>query len=283
MGPKINGNADIAPHVFCSEIHMVYLDEAFQVNPDMRICIQPCGFSNTAGPVFFVHSACWQLAQMLEPKPSYDDLYNLGLQLREIMPRDCFKPPNPRHLASFASASTLADSEWKALLLDCAQLPVEIQDRILSYANADKITFALLTGLTTSSLGIVSSSAVSPHPDGISNLVDNYQPKAAHLYASFVNIFGVDYLHHVEILNAPVPCDHLNRRGARVDNIDQICGIEFNLGLIGVSAIRFHMTDGSKTAWLGSVVRGWRCGPLDVSLRDISLLKNVSNLVKGET
>lgn len=248
----------------------------------MRICIQPCGTPNTVGPVFFVHSACRELAQMSESKLSYADLYKLGLQLRETMPRDCFKALNPWHLASFASGSTIADSKWKSLLMKCAQLPVEIQGRILSYANTDKTAFSLLTGLTTSSLGLVSSSAVSPRPDSIPDLMSNSNTKAVYLCGSFKNIFGVDYLCHVEILNAPIHCDALSRRRARIEvDIDRIRNIEFILGPVGILALRFHSADGSKSSWLGSAARGWRCGPIDITLEDINLLKNVSNFVKG--
>lgn len=248
----------------------------------MRVCIEPCGTPNTAGPIFFVHSACRELAQMSESKPSSVDLYNLGLQLRETMPRDCFKALNPWHLASFASGSTIADSEWKSLLMKCAQLPAEIQGRILCYANADKTTFSLLTGLTTSSPGIVSSSAVSPHPDSIPDLMSSFNTKSVYLCGSFNNIFGVDYLCHVESLNAPIHCEALSHRRARIEvNIDRIRSIEFVLGPVGILALRFHSTDGSKSSWLGSAAQGWRCGPIDITLEDINLLKNVSDSVKG--
>ncbi|KAK1252699.1 hypothetical protein MKX08_003886 [Trichoderma sp. CBMAI-0020] len=275
VDPQISGNADIAPHVFCLELHIISLNEVYRVNPNMRIRLKPCGFAHTAGPVFFVHSACRELAQMLEAKPSYADLYNLGLQLCETMPRDCFETPKLRQLASFASASDLADSEWKTLLLGCAKLPTELQCKLLEYVSANRAIFSWLTGLKNCSLGLMSPRAVLPHPDSVSDLADNSKPKAAYLYASFVNIFGADYLRHVEVLNAPIRCDDLKGRRACIKaNIDQICSMEIILGLIGVSAIRFHLTDGFKTSWLGSTVQGWRCGPLEVTLRDINLLKN---------
>lgn len=278
MDPDIDGHAEIAPQVFCSEIHKVVLDGVYEATPNMRICIKPCGSEHTTRPVFFVHSACWQLSQMLELKPSYDDLYNLGLQLREIMPRDCFKAPNPWHLASFAGGSRIADSEWKSLLMKCAQLPAEIQDGILSYANADRTTFALLSGLTTSTLDLVSSSAVSPHPDSISDLMPNSDTeKTVYLCGSFNNIFGVDYLSHVEMFNASLDCNASSARLARIEiNINRVCNMEFMLGPVGILALRFHSTDGSKSSWLGNAARGWRCGPIDITLEDIILLKNVS-------
>ncbi|UKZ60462.1 uncharacterized protein TrAtP1_001740 [Trichoderma atroviride] len=273
--PKTSGNADTTPHVFCFEAHMVFLDSVYWADSNMRVCIKPCGTPNTAGPVFFVHSACRELAQMSESKPSYADLYNLGLQLRETMPRDCFKALNPEYLASFASGGTIAGSEWKMFLLKCAQLPFEVQSRILGYASADITAFSLLTGLTTSSLGLVSSLAVSPHPDGITDLMSNFNTKTVHLCGSFNNIFGVDYLSHVEILNAPIYCDTLTRRYARIEvNINRIRNIEFTLGPVGVLALRFYSTDGSKSSWLGNAARGWRCGPIDITLEDIHLMKN---------
>lgn len=282
MDARISRKPDLLPHVFCFEIDIVYLDAVYQTDRDIPIGFEPFKSSNTAGLVFFIHSACWKLAQMVEKKPSRDDLYNLGLQLSETMPRDCLKAPNPWHLASFASGSNIVDSEWKSLLLKCAQLPVELQGKILNYANVDKAAFSLLTGVTTCSLGRLSSSTVIPHPDRAPDLVPDSNTNATHLCASFTNIFGVDYLCHVEILNAPVGCDALNRRCACIEaNTNQICKIEFILGLIGISAVRFYFLDESKSSWLGSTAQGWRCGPLNVTLQDISLLKNVSNIVKG--
>ncbi|PON29560.1 hypothetical protein TGAM01_v201809 [Trichoderma gamsii] len=273
--PKTSGDANTIPHVFFFEAHIVFLEAVYWTNSNMRVCIEPCGTPNTAGPIFFVHSACRELAQMSESKPSSVDLYNLGLQLRETMPRDCFKALNPWHLASFASGSTIADSEWKSLLMKCAQLPAEIQGRILCYANADKTTFSFLTGLTTSSPGIVSSSAVSPHPDSIPDLMSSFNTKSVYLCGSFNNIFGVDYLCHVESLNAPIHCEALSHRRARIEvNIDRIRSIEFVLGPVGILALRFHSTDGPKSSWLGSAAQGWRCGPIDITLEDINLLKN---------
>lgn len=282
MDAKISGNPDLDPHVFCFETDIVHLHDNYETNRDIRVGFEPHDDSHIAGPVFFIHAACWQLTQMLEPKLSSDDFYSLGLQLSEIMPRYCWKEPNPWHLASLASGSTIDDSDWKSLLLKCTQLPVEIQGKILSNARADRTAFSLLTGLTTThSLGRSFSSAAVPHPGNVSDLASNSNTNTVHLCASFINIFGVDYLCHVEYINAPVRCDALNRQCACIEvNINEISQIEFILGLIGASAVRFYFRNGSKSVWLGNTAQGWRCGPLDVTLQDIGLLKNVSNFVK---
>lgn len=98
-------------HVFCFEIHTINLDDIYDIDDGINVCFQSFECSHTVGPAFFIHLACWRLAQMREPKLSSDDFYHLGLQLSEAIPRTLFKAPNPWNLASFASGSTVAGSE----------------------------------------------------------------------------------------------------------------------------------------------------------------------------
>ncbi|KAL7919216.1 hypothetical protein ACQKWADRAFT_329966 [Trichoderma austrokoningii] len=272
---KISGIADMKHRVFCHKMILVFLGDVYEAGNKMRFRIQPCVTLRTAGPVFFVHCACSERARLVKPKPSFEELYNLGLKLTEIMPRDCFLTQKLWHLASFASGNTIVDSEGKSLLLKCNQLPTEIQGRILSFINEDKEAFSLLTSLTSCSLIHTSPPSVVLHPDNITDLVPRSNKNATYVCASFNNIFGVDYLSHVVILSAPIDRDALDRRCACVEvDTGRICNMEVMLGPVGILALRFYLTDGSKSSWLGSAERGWRCGPINATRRDIKLLKN---------
>ncbi|KAL6896360.1 hypothetical protein GGI43DRAFT_410884 [Trichoderma evansii] len=224
--------------------------------------------------VFFIHRTCWKLAQTLRPKLSGADLYDFALKLREATPRYCWEASDPWQLVSFSNGNAIGNLDLESWLSKCAQLPIELQWRILSHVHTgDKLTFSLLAAVKTLSLLDVFSSALPPHGPSVESLIPDSDTAMVHLYASFIQLFGLNYIHHVRIFDKPLVHDDWNHQHIEV-NISMICKIEFIVGLMGILAVRFYFRDGSNSSWLGSARKGWRYGPLDIHPQDIAILNS---------
>lgn len=235
--------------------------------------------------VFFIHRTCWKLAQALRPKLSGADLYDFALKLREAIPRYCWDTPNcweasdPWQLVSFSNGNDIPNSNLESWLSKCAQLPIELQLRILSHVHTDdRLTFSLLAAVKTLSLLDVFPSALPAHGPSVQSLIPDSNTAVVYLYASFIQLFGLNYMHHVRIFDKPLAHDDWNHQHIEV-NISMVCKVEFIVGLMGILAVRFYFRDGSNSSWLGSAGKGWRCGPLDIHPQDIALFNSVSTIV----
>ncbi|KAH6607450.1 hypothetical protein Trco_003763 [Trichoderma cornu-damae] len=52
-------------------------------------------------PAFFVHTQCWKVVRSLQPKLLMPGLYNLAMNLSQVLPKECWKPEDPSFLACF--------------------------------------------------------------------------------------------------------------------------------------------------------------------------------------
>ncbi|RFU74356.1 hypothetical protein TARUN_7891 [Trichoderma arundinaceum] len=225
-------------------------------------------------PAFFAHVTCMRVARMIREEISYRDVYNLAIQLIEVFPRDCWASGKPWHLASLSYPIAIRKSSLGFLLAECSRLPTELQGQILRHLRKSSFIFSLLATLRTSSLTTVYCSSVISDCYQPTAIVSEDHVDAAHLCASFATIMGHEYLYSVEVCYTTVSHDALKHRQCIEVSLNLVRKLEFIVGLYGVSAIRFHLGDGSTSAWLGNTKHGWRFRPVDITRNDLFLLKN---------
>ncbi|KAK4068579.1 uncharacterized protein Triagg1_7227 [Trichoderma aggressivum f. europaeum] len=220
-------------------------------------------------PFFFAHQLCCKAVEALSGSPGHREIYDVAMQTQEILPRDCWGEEPPTHLASFLGTiqSGIVDTENTDLgscLSRCSQMPPELQYRILGFlhGNGNTIVFSLMTALQTFITGRLLLMPSLPYQimPGPSFNVDHVD--TVHVCASLVHMFGRSYLWGLEFLQNQ---DHRPTPGKECMEVKlhSIRQMEFILGIFGIAAIRFHMDDGSITAWLGDARKGWRCKLID--------------------
>ncbi|KAL6698291.1 hypothetical protein J3F84DRAFT_367092 [Trichoderma pleuroticola] len=215
-------------------------------------------------PFVFVHQVCAKVIESLPGSPGHREIYNVAMQTQEILPRDCWGEEPPTNLASFLSAvqSGIVDTENTELgscLSRCAQLPPELQYRILGYVQGNKnaVVFSLMAALQTFTARRLLLMPAPPNqltpggPPGF-DYVDT-----AHVCASLIDVLGRSYMWGIEFLptqsHRPTP-----GKECMEVRLNSVRHMEFILGMFGITAIRFLMDDNSITPWLGDARKGWR-------------------------